>query len=67
MEKRGTVCRLEAVPTSALPPPILALNLCAWMGFSFGGCSMHGIVAIVGLVVAVAALGLQWVAFRRNR
>ena len=56
---------MEIVP--ALPPPILALNLCAWMGFSFGGCSMRGIVAIVGLVVAVAALGLQWVAFRRNR
>jgi hypothetical protein len=37
------------------------------MGLGFGGFSMHGIVAIVGLVVAVAALGLQWVAFRRNR
>jgi hypothetical protein len=28
---------------------------------------MHGVIAIVGLVVAVAALGLQWAAFRRNR
>jgi hypothetical protein len=28
---------------------------------------MHGIVAVLGLAAAVAALGLQWVSFRRNR
>jgi hypothetical protein len=37
------------------------------MGFRFGGFSMHGVVAIVGLVVAILAFGLQLVAFRRNR
>jgi hypothetical protein len=28
---------------------------------------MHGMIAIAGLVVAVAAFGLQLVALRRNR
>ena len=47
--------------------PGLALNLGNGWALALGGTSMHGVIAIVGLVVAVAALGLQWAAFRRNR